>query len=400
MHTDGQVISQLIYRDISDGLRSLRGNLNCITMDHKIFLDGILKTGFNLEYQISEILRLHDWTVISNKYYIDDLQETVREIDLLAYKVSEIQDFLVYTTLIVSCKKSESDAWVLLAKPIDITSRNVDWQPVHLWSNLPSIDYATSKRDWKTQLLKLATKKSCAELLAPPRTHIFSFQEMDLKSGAPHNDKNIFSSVTSLMKAQAYELDSLPNRKKTLAFYQFNLLSVMETDLVRLNYSPSEVSSSMIVDEPYIASYIIAKQQTFARIHFIKASAFESVISKYDKLHEVNMDYCGNVNSEFYSNAALDPNKRALLMPAFKSRAVWDIQIGLSTAEIDPPEKEDIFVGTNRDKSKLIIYVGDDPEVASYLNNDDEGSKRLAVTLAQVFHYKGPFEFESSSLPF
>ncbi len=38
---------------------------------------------------------------------------------------------------------------------------------------------------------------------------------MNRVSGAPHNDKNIFSAVTSLMKAQAYELGALSHRKKS-----------------------------------------------------------------------------------------------------------------------------------------------------------------------------------------
>lgn len=77
---------------------------------------GIEKTGFRLEFDISNILEGNGWNVINNKYYVDDQQETVREIDIVAYKASRILDVYVYTALIISCKKSDKNAWALLSK--------------------------------------------------------------------------------------------------------------------------------------------------------------------------------------------------------------------------------------------------------------------------------------------
>ena len=59
-------------------------------MDLSKFEESIIKTGFDLEYQVSEILRKNKWTVINNKYYVDDVQQTVREIDLIAYKTKPL----------------------------------------------------------------------------------------------------------------------------------------------------------------------------------------------------------------------------------------------------------------------------------------------------------------------
>ena len=84
-------------------------------MDPKKFAAEICKTGFVLENQIAQTLKAAGWTVISNKYYVDDFEESVREIDLIAYKVSKVKHLDVYTALIISCKKSESNAWALLA---------------------------------------------------------------------------------------------------------------------------------------------------------------------------------------------------------------------------------------------------------------------------------------------
>ncbi|AJI48233.1 hypothetical protein IB633_07680 [Francisella philomiragia] len=67
--------------------------------------NGIKKTGFKLEFDISQLLLKNRWNVINNKYYVDDLQESVREIDLVAYKATDVKDFYTYTVLIISCKK-------------------------------------------------------------------------------------------------------------------------------------------------------------------------------------------------------------------------------------------------------------------------------------------------------
>lgn len=100
-------------------------------MDVKKLEQEIRKTGFVLENDIAQILKAAGWTVISNKYYIDDQQDTVREIDLIAYQGSKVQQFDVYTVLIISCKKSESNVWALLAREVNLRDPNSDWCPLH-----------------------------------------------------------------------------------------------------------------------------------------------------------------------------------------------------------------------------------------------------------------------------
>jgi hypothetical protein len=97
----------------------------------KLFEDEIRKTGFVLENRVAQELKANGWTVISNKYYVDDSEETVREIDLVAYKSTRVQRFDVYTTLIISCKKSDSNAWALLARDINLKDPNSDFWPLH-----------------------------------------------------------------------------------------------------------------------------------------------------------------------------------------------------------------------------------------------------------------------------
>jgi hypothetical protein len=85
-------------------------------MELENFEKQIAKTGFPLEHKIGSLLRASGWTVINNRYYVDDQEQNVREIDLVAYKSRPVQDFRVCTTLIISCKKSEQNVWALLAR--------------------------------------------------------------------------------------------------------------------------------------------------------------------------------------------------------------------------------------------------------------------------------------------
>jgi len=161
-------------------------------MERKNFETNIHKTGFVLENQIAQELKAANWTVISNKYYVDDAEETVREIDLVAYKTSKVQHFTVYTTLIISCKKSEANAWALLARDINLKDPNSDWWPLHVWSNDKALQFQLSNPGAARQYHEQVSQLGVAEAVATPMVEVFAFQEMSLKNGLPQNDRSIF----------------------------------------------------------------------------------------------------------------------------------------------------------------------------------------------------------------
>jgi hypothetical protein len=165
-------------------------------IDQDKIIEGIRKTGFDLEFRVSEILRGSGWSVINNRYYVDDQQETVREIDLVAYKVKKYDDLWVYTSLIVSCKKNEQKSWAFLSKNINPTDPNTEWRPLHVWTNDKALEFTISQAGWKDTYFSHLEALGVNEILRIPEAHIFAFQEMSNSNGAPHNDKAIFNSVT------------------------------------------------------------------------------------------------------------------------------------------------------------------------------------------------------------
>ena len=94
---------------------------------------AVSQSGFPLEHYIGSVLRKHNWRIITNRYYIDDVKNIEREIDILAYKISinEKEGFIYYTGLIISCKKSEKRTWCFLTREADSTDENIDWSPLH-----------------------------------------------------------------------------------------------------------------------------------------------------------------------------------------------------------------------------------------------------------------------------
>lgn len=369
-------------------------------MAGNIFINGIKKTGFILENIVAGQLKMHNWTVISNKYYEDDFEGSVREIDLLAYKVATVQNIKVYTVILVSCKKNDANAWVLLSRKVDIKDPNVDWYPLHTWSNDYSICYESSKDEYSPSYYQFMQANDVKNIFNVPKTDVFAFQEMDIKSGAPKNDKNIFNSITSLMKAQTYEIGALPSRKEYSCVYQFNLVSVIDSDLIRLDIDGDEINAVDIECEDYILRYILNKKETFSRILFVKASSFENIIDEYDALHTSNCVWFDKKIEYFYSNVLEVREKRILLVEAFVKMLRWPLRSASYRAGVKLSDSDQINIGWGKSDSYPTVYlpVGDDD--ISLFRDDNVLNVAVAKALESIYRYKGSFVLESDLIPF
>lgn len=296
-----------------------KGDSERFQLDDQTLLNQIKKTGFDLEYRIAQILQASGWTVISGRYYIDDQQEKVREIDIVAYKRTKVDILDVYTTLIISCKKSDTNLWAFLAKEVNTRDPNAVWQPLMVWSNDKALDFMISQPGWKPNYLTKLVQGNVKGISGIPGTHIFAFQEINKKDDKKFpNNETIFNSITSLMKAQAYEIESLPERKTSPCVYQFNLLAVAEADMRHIFFNREKRQVQQIDQAHHVASYIIKKKQTFSRIHFVHASTFERELRQYDRLHEANCLVFKEDRETFYQDMIKDHRRRRLYESDFK----------------------------------------------------------------------------------
>ncbi len=364
------------------------------------FKTGIAKTGFDLEYRVSEEFRKHRWSVINNKYYIDDVSEQVREVDLVAYKADKVDDYLVYTTLIVSCKKDERNVWALLGKPPNYSDPNIDRQPLHVWSNDVALAFMLDENGWRQRYLAKASKRLSHPIVALPKTDIFAFQEMNSVSGNPNNDRNIFGSISSLMKAQAYELIALPDRKKNPVVYQFNLLTVVDADMIRLDFNGSEISAASTRSETYIANYIVAQRETFARIHFLVAGELENSLPLYDDLHQANREFFHGLTGEFYRDCYKHVKKRNALIDVLRQSIWWRVSLASRSAGGHAIKKSEIWLNWDEEENQMVVTLDLDEQVVAKLNLNSELRELLAASLKEVYRFEGKSAFAVDDIPF
>ena len=371
-------------------------------MTLKHYAEQIAKTGFVLENKIAQQLKAARWTVISNRYYVDDTEESVREIDLVAYKATRVQHFDVITTLLISCKKNEGNAWALLARPVDLRNPNYDWEPLHTWTNDKALSFQRALPKYAFNYHSALPKGAARETHRQPEVEVFAFQEMNKTSGAPQNDRSIFQSITSLMKAQAYEVTALPQRKTTPAAYQFNLLSVVDTEMVRLMFEGGAVKPSHIEREDYIARYIIKRRETFSRIRFLHADLFENSISEYDALHSANCKWFDDDCNGFYLDAVRKSDKRDVFREEFQRAVGYEIRWCLMRHKLPYKEVEPKTIGLYwRDEQKTLVVDGPFGDIGeSILDQDAEIRATVAAALQRIYRYQGPFALQNDDIPF
>ena len=364
-------------------------------------IDAASKTGFKLEYEIGVQLKNNGWHLISNRCYADDLEGKVREIDILAYKVSKVDEISVYTVVIVSCKKSEANSWALFSRPVAQNDPNYDWKPFKGWCNHPAFKFYLKQGSWPEQYHELVGNE-CPEILSQPRSDVFAFQEISKTNYSVQNDKNIFSAITSLMKAQAYELSLLNERKgNEKCLYQFNLLSVVDSDLVNVKFDGGRVDASLVDQEDYICRYIISGKEENSRIRFVTANHFKDAILSYGKLHQKNVLKFRELYDNFYIDCYKDTKKIALLLPDFLKQAKPAVQRAFFRLRLWPKSFSDLTISWYEPNLSLTVgVISDDLSLGDIerLDADKTLKNELEKILKYIFNYSNSFNIETDIL--
>jgi hypothetical protein len=370
--------------------------------DLAAFEKQIEKTGFVLEHAIARQLNKAGWTVISNRYYVDDAEDKVREIDLVAYKSTKVENVRIYTSLIISCKKDQENAWALLARDLDVSNPNSDWWPLHTWTNDKALDFELRQQGISREYHDDMHAAGVKDALRMPPVEVFAFQLMNRNTGNPQNDRPIFDSITSLMKAQSYELTALPLRRKAseACVYQFNLISVTDTDLLRLHLKDDSITASRIQSEHYISRYIVQKKETFSRIQFIKADHFRKSLQDYGRLHTANCKWFMERRARFYVEAIQSGARLDVFMEQFRGDLAWYLQLRVRRMLNKEAVYKELSIEWRKERNMLAITEFFDDDVLKFLNADKDCRNRTAMVLAATYHYMGDFFFDTPEIPF
>lgn len=264
-------------------------------------IEAIKKTGFVLEFQVDSILRKNGWNTINNRYYLDDIQNKPREIDILAYKVTTADKVRYYNILIISCKKSENHKWAFCTKPLPKKDANFNYYPLLTWTNDPWLNFMLNEIDLEQQLKSLSKNQTFGTIYGLS-SQIFAFQELKFTNEniTSVNDTAIFESINTLIKSLAYERNLLNERIDVKSFYCFYLLSIADTDFIELHFNDmNEIEPKTIDNINYVNRFIVRNKDEFFKINFVTSKTFELFLESLNKVQEWNKEYFPDLRKQF-----------------------------------------------------------------------------------------------------
>jgi hypothetical protein len=374
-------------------------------MDYTPYIEGIQKTGFPLEFKVARELRNRKWTVITNRYYLDNDEERPREMDIVAYRFcNKHSDFDLFTAVILSCKKSDHSVWGFLTRSAPTRDPNMDREPFHHYSSSPALDYAIANdKEWAKTYHQKMLSHNIKEIFHNGKDEIFALQELsngagerNKSLGKPLGDSSIFSSVISLMKAQYYELSVRHRReRKKPAIYQCNLLSVVDGEMIEFKFSDkAEVTAKHVLYENYIARYIFNEKETFARVVFTTFDNLNNALDQYERLHSSNQKFFKTVIDDFYEGIVKDSRRRAVFEKEFYAHLSRKLRI-LYLKEHRHYDKLNVSgLWFNVKKDVLEISIDDAATELNFLNNKAIEIGKQAARL--FFKYEGEVIYDDS----
>jgi hypothetical protein len=368
-------------------------------------------TGFPLEHQLTEAFRRAKWSVLSNRYYVDDVDGRARELDLIAYRVFSFKDVDVYTSVLISCKKDSQHTWAFLSRTRDEADKNIDWRPVHFWTDLEPLNTYLHHCDWKSRYFSSDKRSNqfaidvlrdvfASQLIAPPGKAQPAREPKRANPAKPataQNDSAIFNSISGLLKALDSEMSALPNRarnKKRL--YLFNLAVVVDAPLVDVKYNQGDVEVEPTSELLMLAQYMVSRRHLSAQVRFLQADRIKWFIDELDHLAIANGRFFASLVHDAYSAILTDDSVRKYFSGVLTVRLKDTLNFILEK-ERAHEQLGSIKVGA-RDKT-LILELDTFGDAVLVLNQNKKAQEVTRQALKQLCRFEGPFRFEED-IPF
>ena len=379
---------------------------------------AISQSGFPLEHYIGNVLREHGWRIITNRYYIDDIKNIEREIDILAYKthIDEKEKIQYYTSLIISCKKSDKYTWCFLTRKSDVTDCNVDWTPLHFCSSDARMKYMTEKH--RDILIEKYKKHNAIKNLYDFPESVFAYQQLAVADSAKQGrnkgdyyidgNSDMYNSIITSIKALDTEKRSRiksAKENKYKRYYMFHLVSVFDGKMIKDCFDDKgDQHIESIKEIKYLNRHIVNKVDDFYIVNFTTKENFEFRLNLWDYFHKYNTHLLKNVISEFYKDIFCDKEKVDVLWNNFKERTLLRIEFSLCMLNATSHTKNlDMTYSYNKDNNKLDIELSAshylDNSIIDKLNDDKYLTSSIQKDLLEIYRYDGEFCF-SNGLPF
>jgi hypothetical protein len=277
--------------------------------------------------------------------------------------------------------------------------RNRDKYPMPAWTNNKVLAQMLERGEWKANYLERAEKEPFFAELLEPEVDVFAFQCLNRESGSAQNDKPMFDSVSSLIKAQSYELESMRKRGRSdIRFYSFNLLTVADAPFVRLLFDKEDIQAIVVDRECYISRHIVNQAESDIRVGFCGLPRLEATLKSLNALHTFNSKFFSEQVDAFYADPFADTKWSSVFKDELSERVLWGAQIELAgnasqDIKIDGMYREET-TGTVK-----IVLSGIPYDAAGKLNASKFMKKYTAEALKDLYRYVGAFEFEAD-IPF
>lgn len=375
---------------------------------------AIGKTGFPLEHRATEAFRRPKWGVLSSRFYVDDTDGRARELDLIAYKVlaSKDKQLEIVTSVLLSCKKDEQNTWALLSRDRNAADKNVDWQPVHFWTDVEPLKSLLESVDWRSGYFHADAR--AGKFALNVTRDVFAFQQIAppkaaqqvAKSGAkappskgatPQNDTAIFNSVTGLLKALDSEILALPDRvKDRKRIYVFSLAVLVDAPLVEVRYAGEDCEVREVDELLTLARYMVRQRHFNAQVHFVRADKIEWLIGELDHLAQVNTRYFSKKLPEAFKAIENNPAVRGYFANLLLRRLKFWVNLAIEREGIKDKVSD---LGLTYEAGVLKIELDVGKQAIDLLNGDPDTLRRTKKMLADCCHYSGSWNFEES-IPF
>jgi len=320
---------------------------------------ALAKTGHIFEHQIGSLFERNGWMIIPNKFYLDRDDNKGREIDLVAYRISEVRDQTAYITVVViEAKQSTKNKWVFFTKGGYSGDINMQTAPLFFHNEIEEVGRYLNE----SVLLSGMAERDQLDLFNFPRK-AYSFSEItDDRKGAQTSSyfravatNTIYNAIFGVIKAQMSELEFYRNRriaKNEKRFYTVLPLVVFNGDLMEAQIAPSgHVDLTETREIQYVNRYRSAAYDNFHSVNIIHRSILPDYIDLFSAIHQGIGTQAKQMIDRFYAN--LDLTSFELLWERIIDRLHRDEQF----APFNPGNL--IPHHFNAAKSVLEIYVDD-----------------------------------------
>ncbi len=317
------------------------------------------KTGHQFEHQIGMQFERKGWMIIPNKFYLDRDDNKGHEIDLVAYRISEVRDRTAYITVVViEAKQSTKNKWVFYTKGGYSGDINMQTAPLFYHNEVEEIGRYMDQ----SSLLGGMAERDQLDLFNFPRK-AYSFSEITNDRQGKHGGSyfraiatnTIYNAIFGVIKAQMSELDFYRNRKiarDEKRCYLVLPLVVFNGDMMEAQIErDGQIDLQETTEIQYINRYRSPAYDNFHSVNIIQRSVLPHYIDLFSDIHHGIADQAKRMIDRFYEH--LDLTSFELLWDRVIDRLHQDEQF----AAFNPGNL--IPHHFNQEKAILEIYVDD-----------------------------------------